>query len=94
MEDWLKSTGKGKGRECATVNTWGPEGNILIALKKINPKGISGQDQGRSLEAWTEAEPMEECCLLAYSLQLVQFTFLYIPVPEMAQPTIALALSH
>ena len=36
-------------------------------------------DQGRDMEAGAEADPMEECCLLAYSLWLAQLAFLYNP---------------
>lgn len=37
--------------------------------------------QGRNLEIDTEAEAMEECCLLVSSLWLFQFALLYTPGP-------------
>jgi hypothetical protein len=36
--------------------------------------------QGRNLEAATEADAMEECCLLAFSPWLPQLPFFYSPV--------------
>lgn len=37
--------------------------------------------QGRNLEIDTEAEAMEECCLLVCSFWLFQFALLYTPRP-------------
>ena len=38
-----------------------------------------GRKAGQDFKAGTEAEAMEQCCLLAFALWLDQFAFLYTP---------------
>lgn len=51
-----------------------PELVEATAKSSVGKKAITGASQGRgNLEAGSEAEAMEECCLLACSLWLVKF---------------------